>query len=77
MGGIVCRKMTPKGVNVPLSERCEHGISLGKRNFVAMIKNLEIRRLFWVIQVSPMLSKVSVLSERGRQNHGSERALKT
>ena len=69
--------MTPKVVNVPLSGRCEHGISLGKRNFAAMIKNLEIRRLFWVMQVSPMLSKVSLLSERGRQNRGSETALKT
>ena len=77
MGGIVCRKMTPKVVNVPLSGRCEHGISLGKRNFAAMIKNLEIRRLFWVMKVSPMLSKVSLLSERGRQNRGSETALKT
>ena len=77
MGGIVCRKMTPKVVNVPLSGRCEHSISLGKRNFAAMIKNLEIRRLFWVMQVSPMLSKVSLLSERGRQNRGSETALKT
>ena len=42
-------------VNVPISRTCEYFALRGNSNFTdVIVKDLEMERLFWIIQVGPI-----------------------
>ena len=46
--------MAPTKIHILMPEICEHVTLYGKRDFVDVIKDLEMGRLYWIIQVGSM-----------------------
>lgn len=51
---------TPKDIHVLISRSCDYVILHGKKNFTDVTKDGEMDRLFWIVQVLPGQSQLSL-----------------
>lgn len=51
---------TPKDICVLISRSCDYVILHGKKNFTDVTKDGEMERLFWIVQVLPGQSQLSL-----------------
>lgn len=63
--------MTPKDTNILISGTCDYVTFHGKRDFVEVIRNLEMGSSSWILWVGPMSSQGPYQREGGLRRAGS------